>query len=1364
MQFPSLSPRNQAIINLLTTSLFVAAMLFCAVLLALRYWLLPNIGDYRDRIASEITLAVGQPVSIGEITADWAGLRPRLSLKKITVYEKRASPEPLQAALQLNRIEAILSWLTLLSGDIRFHEIAIDRPDLAIRRDRAGIIHVAGMPLNAASSESGFADWLLRQHRLIISDAAILWQDDLRAAPPLHLEHVSLRLENAGQRHRFGLRATPPRALASTLEVRGDLIEMAEATATANTTVGEVGINPDLQGWRGQLYTQLDYADIKAWRTWLPFPDKLALSRGAGGLRLWLEFEQAAARRVTADIRLQHLKTRLAQNVPELDLHDLQGRVSWQQLPDGFEVSSEGLSATAQNGLKLPAADFLLRSVAAAKADGANQTASGELRANTLDFDALAGIAVYLPLPASLRARLDELALRGRIHDLQATWSGWGDEQNDPNVRQRYRIKGRAIDLGMNARGAIPAFSGLSGTIAGNEEGGEFSLDSRQVKVFLPKVFHEPLAFDVLTAQAGWKSTATFTELKLDKLSFSNAHADGTLNGSYRAARGQDNNDNVIDLTGKLTRGDARFVARYMPLVVGQPVHDWLAKALLAGESGDVRLRLKGHLADFPFDGMNENQGIFEVKVKAAKVKLDYVAGWPKIDDIYGDLLFRGNRMEVHAHRATIFGVKLSKVSAVIADLQSPENVIEIGGEAHGGSNDFLKYIAQSPVSGYLDDFTKEASALGEGKLSLKLILPLSHLDQIKVSGSYQFANNMIAPGGFLPVLEKAQGLIRFTESTLSLENGSAQMLGGPVTIRSNSRPDGGVRMSIQGKADFDNLYRLSQTKGQVQGPALTNAATSVRGGQARGPAPTVVLPVASSSSEIWTRYLRGSADWRGVIDIRKKFVETTLDSTLRGVSSDLPAPFNKAAADVSPLKFENKFEKKGSSQQQEVLTLSYGKIMMAQILRVLDHDGQMRALRGNVSFGSPAMLPGKPGLVVSGLVSRLELDRWRDLLAEVNEATEHRSEGVNADVPTISGINLRVGELDFLGRSFSNLAVLASLRGAEWRASVVGREVNGEVIWLPQGKGTVVARLKNLTLPDTPFSVASKPHPEIKTQEKDLPALDVMAESFVMRQKQMGKLELKAAQQAQNWRVEKLQISNPDGVFNADGLWQSRISPPRIEANVEINATDIGKLLARLGYVDGVKRGSGKLAGKLSWSGGPQAIDYPTLSGKLKLEANRGQFNKLEPGIGKLLGILSLQALPRRITLDFRDVFSDGFEFDEISGNANITRGVAVTEDLKIEGSAAKVNMRGEINLVEETQNLKVRILPSLGQGASLAGSLIGGPVAGIATMIVSKILKDPLDRLAAYEYNVTGTWAEPNVVKQGSGIRNQESGTGAP
>jgi len=137
--------------------------------------------------------------------------------------------------------------------------------------------------------------------------------------------------------------------------------------------------------------------------------------------------------------------------------------------------------------------------------------------------------------------------------------------------------------------------------------------------------------------------------------------------------------------------------------------------------------------------------------------------------------------------------------------------------------------------------------------------------------------------------------------------------------------------------------------------------------------------------------------------------------------------------------------------------------------------------------------------------------------------------------------------------------------------------------------------------------------------------------------------------------------------------------------------------LLARFGMTDTVRGAPTKIEGQLGWSGSPADFDYPSLHGSLKLTSGSGQFLKADPGMGRLLGVLSLQALPRRVTLDFRDVFSEGFAFDTIAGVGAIANGVISTDNLRLAGPAATVDISGSVDLAQETERLRVKVQPAL-------------------------------------------------------------------
>jgi uncharacterized protein YhdP len=153
------------------------------------------------------------------------------------------------------------------------------------------------------------------------------------------------------------------------------------------------------------------------------------------------------------------------------------------------------------------------------------------------------------------------------------------------------------------------------------------------------------------------------------------------------------------------------------------------------------------------------------------------------------------------------------------------------------------------------------------------------------------------------------------------------------------------------------------------------------------------------------------------------------------------------------------------------------------------------------------------------------------------------------------------------------------------------------------------------------------------------------------------------------------------------------------------------------------------------------------------------GQFLKADPGLAKLLGVLSLQSLPRRLALDFRDVFSEGFTFDFVRGDITIERGIAFTNNLQMKGVNAAVLMEGKADIAQETQNLRVLVVPEINAGtASLVASVIN-PAIGLGSFLAQLFLRQPLMKAATQEFHVDGTWTDPRVTRVGRGFGATET-----
>ena len=1318
----------------LTSVLWWLAMtvyfVFALIILTLRYAILPHVEDYRSDIERALSSSLNLPVAIASIDAHWQGLLPNLALHGMQIHDRQGRP-----ALAFDNVEAELSWTSLLYFDLRLHRLEIFAPALTIRRDAQGRIFIAGLQLNTQTpnGQNDFSDWLLAQHRVIVRDASINWLDEMRAAPPLALQHLNFHLENDGSRHRFGFTAEPPHELAARLDIRGDF----------------KGDDLDeLEAWKGETYAELDYADLAVWRKWVDYP--IELPQGSGALRLWLGFAHKALTSVTADIALHNVQVRLARDLPLLDLQNLTGRLGGRRLAHGFEASGKRLSLLTRDDIKVEPSDFQLLWN---EADG-RSPATGAFSANGLDLDALSRLAAYLPFEAATRQQLADFAPRGKLFDLKTNWSASVDA-NGQLVPTKYSINARFERLGVNARGALPGFVGLTGSVTGDEQAGVFRLASRDAGLELPSVFAEPrIGFGALNAQAGWKSRKEAIEVNLENAAFENHDAAGVISGKYVYPKGETSTPGEIDLNARLTRGDGGAVWRYIPLAVGKDVREWLRASIVGGGSNETTLRLKGDLRRFPFA---DGSGVFEVKGRIQGASLRYAPSWPQIDNISGSLEFVGNRMLIKGDSANIFGVALSEVRAEIADLAAHDNQLLITGKAAGPTADFLRFIEASAVGEQIGHFTEDMTAQGNGFLDLKLLLPLRHLVDAKIEGTYQFAGNKLKVDADLPPLGEVYGRLQFTGDALKAERVRATLLGMPLTFDLRTAGNGAVTVNADGNLN------IAEMRKQISHPLLDQ--------------------------------LSGSSPWRGTIQARKKSAEVVVESKLLGLSSSLPEPFNKSASEAMPLRFERKLlvnkpaaagaggknsgataaksavavvssAAQAPAPQRDQIDATFGTAVAVRLIRRYEGErGDKPVLeRGAIAVGESLVLPDK-GVLLAVNMKKVDADLWRGLLS--NGGTDRPAAGEPAAPQAfpLTAITLKTPELIVFGSKLSDLDVRASLgREGGWRADMKSRDATGELTWKGQGSGRLSGHLKQLVINQAPSPQSGKegesagtPASSTRAASPDeLPGLDIEVDQFQMRGKAFGKLKLAADNRDGTWEA-RLDIENDDGKLSGTGKWRPHTAQPDTQLKFTLTARSIEKMLARMGYVDAVRRGKATLEGDLSWNGAPFAIDYPTLSGALKVDAENGQFNKLEPGGGRLLGILSLQSLPRRITLDFRDVFSQGFAFDSISGQLKMHNGVIATENLQIKGPSAKVLMSGSVNVPQETQNLKVRVQPAIGESIAV-GAMIANPAAGAIAWLAQKVLSDPLDQAFAFEYAVTGGWADPKVEKISSPQRKPE------
>jgi uncharacterized protein (TIGR02099 family) len=1239
---------------------------FAALFLTLRFWLLPQVERYQEEVVAALTRAIGLPVSIGALSADWDGLHPRLTVTNVRIADRSG-----REALVLPLVEPVVGWATLFAGDLRLYSLTVDGPRLTVRRASDGTLSVAGIALGARAASGGgggdgrLADWILEQREIIVRNAEIEWVDEQRGAPPLALRSLQFRLRNRGELHQIGLSARPPPELGAGLELR---------LALRGQSVRQ------LAGWTARVYAELGYTDLAGWRAWVDYP--FEITSGQGALRLWATFGNGKLIDATADLSLAGVNAKLGEALKPLALQSVAGRVQGRSTARGYEFGARRLELVPVEGLPMRGTTFQASWQAA-------EPPRGALGADYLELEPLAQLAEYLPFPADLRALLAELAPKGIVSDASFEWTG--RLPDDARFRARARLDG----LAMNAWRAIPGFRNLSGRIEASEARGELTLAARDAEIELPRVFPEPrVRLAQLSGNVSWEHPAgRGLDVRVARLEFANEDLAGTASGTYSwPGEGLGR----VDLSAELQRADVRSLDRYVPRVgiLGEKTRAWLVGAIREGTSTDTRLRLRGDLRQFPFRDSAEGQ--FEVVAKFRDGVLAYADGWPEIRAIDGELRIERDRLEVVARSARILGAQVLGARARLTLGSGAQ--LAISGRAEGPSESFLRFLRESPLRRALGGFVDDLRATGGGRLNLGLQLPLAEPGKTGVSGEYAFTGNTLSLGGQLPAIERAAGTLAFTQDSIQLRNASGQLMGGPLRVLGGTQRGGGVVLSADGRFTVAALEPW--------------------------------LP------EAWRGKLSGSAPYAGSVRLTPGVApQLSVESELQGVASALPPPLGKSAGETQLLRIALLH---GEDGDRDRISVSLGRLLQAEFLR--RREGQAMALeRTALAFhlppGATLRVPERPvRTLLYGSLPHLDLDRWLGLLGGGGN-------GGGAEDATVA--EMTFGKLDVFGRRLEDITVNARVHGEGWIANVTSKNIAGDVVYRGGPPRAVEARMARFDVPgEVPEAAVGG------ARTRDLPDLDLVAEDFSYHGKRLGRVAILARHEGADWNIEQLSMKNPDGAVNGKGLWRTG-EGGSTSLELSLEASNVGGFLGRLDYADLVRGGSATGAATLAWNGEPTALDKASLSGKLKLHAEQGQFLQIEPGIGKLISLISLQNLPRRVLFDFGDVFSKGFQWDTIDGTATIGGGVLETKDFKMSGGAAEVEMRGTVDLAAETQNLRVRVVPGLDGTASTVTGVLINPPAGIAALLAQKLLRNPLGQMFAYRYEITGQWTDPKVEK---------------
>ena len=1348
-------------------------LLVGATLAGLHGWIVPRIEEFRPRIEMQASKTLGVPVQIGQITARSDGLMPSFELRDVTLTDTAG-----REALRLPRVLAALSPASLWGGG--FEQMVLDQPVLDIRRTLDGKIYVGGLGIGQTRvGNKDTADWIFSQPEFAIQGGTLRWTDEQTTAPPLALRQVDVVLRNSLRGHAFRIDATPPQEWGDRFSLRGQFRQPLLSKGAGH-----------FADWSGQIYTDFSrVGDVSRIKRYVSNTFGVDPRSGSGSLRAWADISKGQLSAATLDVALRDVNVQLGKKLEPLALSSVTGRVSGKRLDDGFEFATDNLAFNTLDGLQWPGGNMALTSMGTeGQTDQKN-----ELKADRLDLQAVAQIASRLPLGTATHALIASFAPKGLVETLDARW------QIPVNGELAYTAKGRVSGLEVAAlpspvqrskavqatpsvaprqKPGRPGIKNAAIDFDVTQAAGKAKIVITQGHLELPGVFEDPhVPLSRLAMDAQWKWTGKNVDVQMRNIAFASADAEGTAQASWRSGATPSGAPDpgslgVLDLKGALTRGDGTRVHRYLPLMLADPVRHYIRDSVVSGDVSDVKFLVKGPVNNIPF--ADASKGDFKISAKIKNGTFAYVpraiqpkdaAPWPVLTDITAELVFNRAALEVNGLVAKVAG--LPGMQVVNADARIPnlmnDATVDVQARLKGPLNEALGFVNSSPLGTMTGNVLAKTVASGPADYGFRLSLPLKNIDKTKVRGSVTLPGLLGNDAQFspeTPKLSRLKGLVTFTETGFNVSGAQAQMLGGDVRFEGGTKSL--TRTAMPGiEPDAETVFRA---QGSVTAEGIRLAQN---------------LGMASRLAQNAT----GSTAYNATLGFRRGVAEVVVTSNLQGMALSLPAPLNKPAEAILPLRFENTVLRESLAPGQKLrdqLILSLGNMASVQYVRDIS-TAQPRVIRGSIAVGlEPGESAATPevGVAANIKLDNFNVDAWEKVFssavgsspAVVAVASTGAAQQVQGYLP--NQIAIRAKELLVSGRKLNNLVIGGTRDGPTWRANLDATELNGYLEFRQPGStsaGRIFARLQRLSLGQ---STVSDVENILDGQPASIPALDIVVNDLELRGKKLGRIEVDAVNRAANssdgsageWRLNKFNVIMPEAVLTATGNWvainaQTTAAGPRVQRpaaermrtamNFKLDIADSGLLLKRFGMVDVVRRGKGKMEGQVAWAGSPLSFDYPSMTGQFNVNIESGQFLKADPGLAKLLGVLSLQSLPRRLTLDFRDVFSEGFAFDFVRGDVGINQGVASTNNLQMKGVNAAVLMEGSADIAKETQNLKVVVVPEIDAGtASLIATVIN-PAIGLGTFLAQYFLRRPLIEAATLQIHIDGGWADPKITK---------------
>ena len=1277
-------------------------ILAAAVFVSLVRLMLPGIGEYRSEIESWVSQYMAQPVEIDRIQATWRGWTPHLHLQGIRLLDTtktRTLTHFEQADVSVDIFTSVLRR-ALVPG-----QVTVSGVELTLLRSPNGAVTIEGVAPEQAGlpsvRQNALAYWLQNQKNLAIQSAKIIWHDRQSLLRPVVFSDVSLRIRTDGERRQLEGSAHLPEEIGEKfnflLDVQGDLLT---------------------KNWSGDIYIEgqgIDPPGMLDYSQWLG----LRLDKGLLGFHLWSRWENA--RLVSIDGKVDLDGVEIGVDDYRFELTRASGNLHAQRDMQGhWLLSLDKLDVTTGNGA-WPQSDFSLALINTAAAEPTSLIARASfLRLNDI-APLIPNIAV---LPESIRSAVATMQPGGELRDLRIGYFA------DRPLAQRFYLRAEFGGIATKAFKGLPGVQGLSGTVKADADGGSIQLSSSKLRLDFGERIEEELEFGTVTGDLAWAPSEAGWTVTVEALRATSEALDAELSG---AAHWQPDTSPIINMIANVQRGNLEQLPRLVPKgVLPARGYDWIQRAINGGQLTSGIVVVRGPLEHFPFDN---SEGVFKARFTVEDLLLDFHPLWPRLEEVEAELLFQGREFITNAASGKMLNLDFLEVHTRIPDLTIKKRVVEATGKLKFKAEDARAVIDASPLSLTLGRRLANLDISGPMQLDLDLLVPLPRGSKPLASGILSIDDTELQSQELPINLQALKGELQFKGKHWNIEQMTGTYLDTPVSLTGRGQPDeDGSRdeFTLTGKAKPELIHKQMQKLA----PAVTDWL------QAR---------------ELFDS-LEGETDWTTTLKTHTRLKHAperivTVESALDGMEVGLPNPLGKSQQEKRSLRISAG----PLSKQESNISFQYGDSMRGRVITQRDEANRKHLHGASLVFGNSSIGPEATpeGLTMVGHLPQLSLERWITRLR--HGVSEKKS--VDSVAPTIATtFDVTIDSLEAFGFEFSDVELQASSGVDRWQIYLAGPLLSGKIEVPFALDNTVVTAdfdYLNLVSPESRMA-------RLNVDPSELPALMIECDKFQFNNVDLGKMRLSSRPVSNGVEIESLSFTNEDAKSEAKGDWQRIDGVHHSQFDINVQGQDLGLLLANFGYAGAaIAGGTTEIQIFAEWPGAPADFKLENLRGDMHIGVDDGRLLDVDPKAGRLFGLLSMQTLPRRLTLDFNDLFKKGFSFDRIEGVFELDHGHAYTNNLSMAGPAARIEITGRTGLADQDYDQLVTVTPQLSNSLPLAGAFFGPAGAGVGAVLflgqkMFKSLPNQIDNMLSRQYSITGNWDEPVVqrIKKRAGV----------